>query len=218
MLKVGLFGGTFDPIHNGHLEMAERVRRVFGLHRIWFIPARIPPHKDASGVSDPYHRYAMVTLATQDNDRFLPSALELRSDGMSYTIRTVNRVRDLLGGSAEIYFLMGMDSWREIETWKEYRRLLDSCSIILLPRGGSGEGAETISRVIEVRDTGSEEPLPLPEGPGVFSLLTDEVAVSSTSIREKAARGEPLTGLVPESVDRYLEKHALFRNNSSAGL
>lgn len=215
MLKVGLFGGTFDPIHNGHLEMAERARRVFGLDRIWFIPCRIPPHKDTSGVSDPYHRYAMVTLATQDNDRFLPSALELRAEGTSYTIRTVNRVQDLLDGSAEIYFLMGMDSWREIETWKDYRQLLDSCSIILLPRGESREGAETGPRVIEVRDAGGE--VPLPEGPGVFSLLTAEVAVSSTSIREKAARGEPLSGLVPESVDRYLEKHGLYRN-ISAGL
>ena len=147
MRKVGLFGGTFDPIHNGHLRMAERALEVFGLDRIWFIPARIPPHKDAAGVSDPFHRYAMVALATQDNRRFAASALELRSEGTSYTIRTVNRVRDLRGTGAEIYFLMGMDSWREIETWKEYRRLLESCSIILLPRDDVG-GPETAANQV----------------------------------------------------------------------
>ncbi len=217
MLKVGLFGGTFDPIHNGHLEMAERALRVFGLDRIWFIPCRIPPHKDASGVSDPYHRYAMVALATQGNRGFVSSALELRAAGTSYTIRTVNRVRELLGGSAEIYFLMGMDSWREIETWKDYRLLLDSCSFILLPRNGGAEETDSGPLVIDVRDTGGDEPLVVPNEPGVFSLLTGEVAVSSTSIREKAARGEPLSGLIPQSVERYVEKHELYRT-TGAGL
>lgn len=216
MLKVGLFGGTFDPIHRGHLEMAGRALTVFGLDRIWFIPCRIPPHKDASGVSDPFHRYAMVALATQDNRRFVPSAMELRSAGTSYTIRTVSRVRDLLGPGAELYFLMGMDSWREIETWKDYRRLLDSCSIILLPRGGKEE-PETVPAVIEVRDTGDGDPPALPEGPAVFSLVTGEVTVSSTSVREMAVRGEPLTGLVPESVERYLKKHDLY-GKTAAGL
>ena len=172
MLKVGLFGGTFDPIHNGHLEMAERALRVFGLDRIWFIPCRIPPHKDASGVSDPFHRYAMVALATQDNGRFVPSAMELRTAGTSYTIRTVSQVRERLGGSAEIYFLMGMDSWREIETWKDYQLLLDSCSFILLPRDGGVEGTDCRLPIIEVRDSGGDEPLVLPTRPGVFSLLT----------------------------------------------
>jgi nicotinate-nucleotide adenylyltransferase len=216
MGKVGLFGGTFDPIHRGHLEMAGRARTVFGLDRIWFIPARIPPHKDASGVSDPYHRYAMVALATQDNRWFVPSALELRSEGTSYTIRTVSRVRELLGPGVEIYFLMGMDSWREIETWKDYRQLLDSCSIILLPRGGSEGPAASGPDVIDVRDTGGDDPLDLPQGPAVFSLLTGEVEVSSTTVREKAARGESLSGFVPESVERYMEKHSLYGMTGAA--
>jgi nicotinate-nucleotide adenylyltransferase len=217
MLKVGLFGGTFDPIHNGHLVMAERAQRVFSLDRTWFIPCRLPPHKDESGVSDPYHRYAMVALATQANRRFVPSALELRAAGTSYTIRTVNQVRERLGGSAEIYFLMGMDSWREIESWKDYRLLLDSCSLILLPRDGGVGEAKSGPPVIEVRDAATDESLVLPNVPGVFSLRTGEVDVSSTLIREKAARGEPLTGLVPQSVERYLEKHGLYRT-TSAGL
>lgn len=218
MTRVGLFGGTFDPIHNGHLGMAERAMRVFGLDRIWFIPCRIPPHKETSGVSDPYHRYAMVALATQDNRRFFPSALELRASGTSYTIRTVDQVRDRLGPGAEIYFLMGMDSWREIETWKDYRRLLEICSIILLPRGDRGVPLEGGPDIIEVRDRGDEMPETLPDGPGVYSLLTGEVTVSASEIRGKSVRGEPLTGLIPENVGWYLEKHGLYRNNSGADL
>ena len=204
--KIGLFGGTFDPIHNGHLEMARRARRVFELGQIWFIPARIPPHKDTIGVSDPWHRYAMVTLATQDDPGFRPSAMELRADGTSYTIRTVNMVRERLGPGPEIFFLMGMDSWREIETWKDHELLLERCSIILLPRDGGPETAARGAVVIDVEEGGGDPP----QGPGVFSLVTGEVAVSSTRIRDRAARGEPLTGLVPEGVERYLAKQGLY--------
>ncbi len=218
MLKVGLFGGTFDPIHNGHLEMARRALHVFGLDRVWFIPCRIPPHKDAAGVTDPFHRYAMVALATGEEPRFAASAMELRTEGTSYTIRTVSRFKEQFGGSAELYFLMGMDSWREIGTWKDYRRLLESCNLILLPRDGEGEIPDHGVEVVDVQDPGSDRPDPLPAGPAVFRLVTGEVTVSATGIREKAMNGGSLTGFIPESVDRYLKKYNLYRNIIGAGL
>jgi nicotinate-nucleotide adenylyltransferase len=206
--KVGLFGGTFDPIHNGHLRMAERVLDAFGLDRIWFIPARIPPHKEAAGVSDPWHRYAMVALATADNSQLVPSALELRSEKTSYTIHTINRVRERLGRNIGLYFLMGTDSWREIETWKDHRELLARCSVVLLPRHGSEELDGAGVPVIEVRD---RAPASVPSGdPSVYILRTGEVTVSSTSVRERASRGESLAGLVPDGVERYLRKQGLY--------
>ncbi len=152
----------------------------------------------------------MVSLATQGSPWFLPSAMELREEGTSYTILTVNRVREQLGPTAEIYFVMGMDSWREIETWRDHRKLLESCSIILLPRDGV-ETADRDSVVTEVHDIGGEPPA----GRGVFSLVTGEVEISSTSIRERATRGESVTGLVPESVGRYLEKQGLYGNTGT---
>jgi len=208
MMKVGLFGGTFDPIHNGHLRMAERVLDAFGLDRIWFIPARIPPHKEAAGVSDPWHRYAMVALATEGHPDLVPSALELRSEETSYTINTINRVRQRLGDEVALYFLMGTDSWGEIETWKDYRELLVRCSVILLPRQGSEDLDGSGVPVIEVHDRAPENASA--GGPAVFILRTGEVTVSSTSIRERAARGESLAGLVPDGVERYLQKQGLY--------
>lgn len=206
--RVGLFGGTFDPIHVGHLRMAERALDAFGLDRIWFIPARIPPHKGTAGVSDPWHRYAMVALATADNPRLVPSALELRAEKTSYTIHTINRVRERLGEDIGLYFLMGTDSWREIETWKDHRELLARCNVVLLPRHGSAGLDGPGVPVTEVRD---RAPLSAASGdPSVFILRTGEVTVSSTSVRERASRGESLEGLVPGAVEGYLRKQGLY--------
>jgi len=138
-MRIGIMGGTFDPIHYGHLNSAEEIAEVFKMDRVIFIPAFIPPHKKKEKITDVYHRLMMTMLATLSNPRFTVSTIEIERDGYSYTIDTVNELRNSFKrGSAKnkFYFIVGVDAFKEIFTWKDSVRLLKNCDFIVTTRPG----------------------------------------------------------------------------------
>ena len=188
-MRIALFGGTFDPIHNAHLKIAGEAARRFALDRVLFIPASRPPHK--SGVTHtPYeHRYRMVELACQDDPRFEASRLEAGVQN-SYSIETIERVRASLGGSEELFFLIGADAFAEIKTWHRWREVIASVEFIVVSRPGRAYGE--------------------PEGARVDRLDGLNLAVSSSEIRTRLAAGNEHVE-VPPAVLAYIREHGLYR-------
>jgi nicotinate-nucleotide adenylyltransferase len=200
MPYVGIMGGTFDPIHFGHLAAAEGVKHLLGLDRVLFMPNRQPPHKVGRRVSALEHRVAMVKLAIADNPAFEFSDMELRREGPSYTIDTI-RAFQVLHPDWRTAFIVGMDSLVEIQTWKEYRTLLTLTDLAVVGRPGS------------YSDRQRDEALGAlgPELTARVRLLeTLGVVVSGTALRSLAAKGYPLRYLVPDAVAGYIRKHWLY--------
>lgn len=200
MTYVGILGGTFDPIHLGHLALAQGVQHLVGLDRVIFLPNRQPPHKLGRPVTPAAHRLEMVRLAIAGNPRFEVSDLELQREGPSYTIDTVRALRAAYP-DWELAFLVGMDSLLEITTWREYETLLGLIDLLVVNRPGfpTSEGEEMLRRL------GPElsRRIRLLEVPGV--------AVASRDLRALAGAGYPLRYLVPDAVDEYLRAHRLYR-------
>src|SRR5215211_6847139 len=189
--RIALYGGTFDPVHTGHVEVARGVLQLFEIEKVLFIPARMAPHKVGRPVTEPIHRYAMLALATQDEPRLSISTFELEAPDRRYTVDTVERFQQVLGASAELFFIMGADSWSEITTWREWERLLSTANHIVVTRPGYDPAATHVGaigdRIVDLRD-GKTPPRTL-VGKKIF--FTDVVMkdVSATSIRRLASEG-----------------------------
>ena len=192
--RIALYGGTFDPVHLGHLEIARRVSQLFEIEKVLFIPAQMAPHKVGRPVTEPIHRYAMLALATQDDPRLAISTFELDAPDRRYTVDTVEHFQRALGDDVELFFIMGADSWSEITTWREWERLLTLINYIVVTRPGYEPGTA--------------------HGPNIF--FTDVVMndVSATNIRRLAREGrmEELAGLVPGPVLEYIKKYGIYQN------
>ncbi|HKS07932.1 MAG TPA: nicotinate-nucleotide adenylyltransferase [Pyrinomonadaceae bacterium] len=201
--RIALYGGTFDPIHLGHLEVARRVLELFEIEKVLFVPAQLAPHKVGRPVTDPIHRYAMLALATQDDSELLISTFELDAPDRRYTVDTVAEFQRMLGDHTELFFIMGADSWSEITTWREWERLLKMTNHIVVTRPGY-------------------EVAPAPEGLGDRIFFTDAVMkdISATQIRRVASekRYDELAQLVPRSVANYIKKYGIYRNSNEAKL
>ncbi|MBS1810800.1 MAG: nicotinate (nicotinamide) nucleotide adenylyltransferase [Acidobacteria bacterium] len=219
--RIGIYGGTFDPIHYGHLKVAAAIWEAFSLDRFLFVPAFIPPHKRTWQISASYHRYAMVVLATLNppqlaNTRFAASTIELEAPSRPYTIETLQQLQTIYP-AAELFFVMGADSFAEVNLWREYERLLTEYNIIVAARPpATGLSAQHLSakcqqRVIDLR--GSKRPfLDDVSEPNVF--LTDYVAVNiaATDVRAAVRTGQPIDEMVPPDVARYIRTYDLYRN------
>jgi len=194
-MRIALFGGTFDPIHYGHLICAEEVREAFAFERIWFVPAFRPPHKPDDPLrASPEDRYEMVCAAVEGNPAFAVSRSELDRGGPSYAVDTVREFREKHGNSAEIHWILGLDALAEIETWREWRTLLQLCRLIAVSRPGYA-------------------PLPLSEplrGRVEFLTIT-EVGISSSRLREAIRNGKSIRYRTPPAVIEYIERHQLYR-------
>jgi nicotinate-nucleotide adenylyltransferase len=195
-----LYGGTFDPVHTGHLEVARRVLQLFEIEKVLFIPAQMAPHKIGRPVTEPIHRYAMLALATQDDPQLSISTFELDAPDRRYTVDTVAHFQRTLGDSTELFFIMGADSWAEITTWREWERLLAMINFIVVNRPGYDLGTART--------------------PNIF--FTDAVMndASATNIRRlaRAGRMEELTGLLPGPVLEYIKKYEIYRELNEAKL
>ena len=228
--RIAFYGGTFDPVHSGHLEIARRVSELFEIEKVLFVPAQVAPHKVGRPVTEPIHRYAMLALATQNDPRLLISTFELDAPDRRYTVDTVEHFQRVLGESTELFFIMGADSWSEISTWREWERLLRIVNHIVVTRPGYELGVpneELRDRLIDVRlsDQGHRQPgidkQLLSGGPGKI-FLTDAVMkdVSATEVRRVASKGEyeELAKLVPEAVSEYIGKYGIYRKSNEAKL
>src|SRR5256714_10617002 len=134
--RAAIYGGTFDPVHNGHVKVARRVQKLFGLDEMIFVPACVPPHKRRAGITSAFHRFAMLALATQNDDRLRVSTIELDQPDRPYAVDTVARMQERLGNDCRLFFVMGADSWSGITTWRDWQRLLTMCDHIVMTRPG----------------------------------------------------------------------------------
>ena len=201
--RIALYGGTFDPVHLGHVEVARKVLELFEIEKVVFIPAQIAPHKVGRPVTEPLHRYAMLALATQDDPRLLISTFELDAPDRRYTVDTVAEFQRRLGDDVELFFIMGADSWSEITTWHDWERLLKMTNHIVVTRPGY-------------------EVAPAPPGLGERIFFTDAVMkdVSATNIRRLASEGrvDELEQQVSKPVADYIKKYGIYRNTNEAKL
>jgi nicotinate-nucleotide adenylyltransferase len=199
--RIALYGGTFDPIHLGHLEIARKVSELFEIEKVLFVPAQVAPHKVRRPVTEPIHRYAMLALATQQDPRLLISTFELDAPDRRYTVDTVDHFQRTFGDASELFFIMGADSWSEIQTWREWKRLLTMVNHIVVTRPGY-------------------EFVPPP--PGARVIFTDAVMkdISATAIRRFASEGrmDEVAKLVPEPVAEYIRKYEIYQDTNETKL
>lgn len=200
MQKIGIMGGTFDPIHFGHLVAAEAVRCQLSLDKVIFVPSGQPPHKKAVTVTAADHRLAMTNLAIADNCHFHSSQVELLRSGPSYTIDTVCHFLEESPG-AEIYFITGADAILELLSWKDALQLLELCYFIAVTRPGYDLG--------HLDDLKSQLASGL--GEKIISLQVPGIAISSTDLRQRVQRGEPIKYLLPEAVRIYISEGNLYQ-------
>jgi nicotinate-nucleotide adenylyltransferase len=217
--RIGVYGGTFDPIHNGHLKVAEAISNAFALDRLLLVVSAIPPHKRKQAIGSPFHRLAMAALATADSPQMFVSTVELESPSRPYTIETLERLRAELQ-PVQLFFVMGADSFKDVTSWHEYERILSEYDVIVATRPGyrSGENIaanlapQLQARVVDLR--GGLFPLDEDlESARIY--LTDyvEVDVSATNVREAVAQGRSIGDLVPPPVASHIEKYQLYRKS-----
>lgn len=214
---IAAYGGTFDPVHNGHVEVMRAVVRNFGLDQLLLIPAHRPPHKGARAIADGYHRFAMAVLASLDEPRVVVSTVELEAPDRPYTFETVERLRNSFGPGAKLFFVMGADSFEEINTWREPARLFSSANLIVVTRPGHTVNAShlderTRATIVDLRgrkrEAPGEEDL---NGHHIFVTGCVNTRISSTETRQRVRDGESIEGMVPRSVADYIRKYELYR-------
>jgi nicotinate-nucleotide adenylyltransferase len=186
-------GGTFDPIHLGHLRAAENARETVGLDRVEFVPARVPPHRPGP-LSSPLDRYAMVCLATAAHPAFVASDRELRREGPSYTVDTVQSVLEEEPG-AQVVLIVGSDTFPEMAGWRDPQQLFSLCSVA----------------VVERPEDGSPRPAAIALPGEVTTVRGPGLAISATAVRERVRAGRSVRYLVPEAVAEYIGKKGLYR-------
>lgn len=198
-LRAGLFGGTFDPIHIGHLILLEEARYELGLDIVLLLPAADPPHKQGNPISPVADRIRMCELATLDADDIRISRIDVDRPGPHYSVDTVQLLQQELGSEAEIFFLIGMDSLRDLPTWHEPQRLLDRTTVVALSRAG-----------VEIDWATLEQALPLIREQ-VIVVDMPELEISGTDIRARVRAGRPIRYQVPRIVESYIYARGLYR-------
>jgi nicotinate-nucleotide adenylyltransferase len=222
MERIGLFGGTFNPIHCGHLHIVEQVRKHFPLDRVHLIPCKQPPHKDSQDLADARDRYEMIRLALTDWPGLEASDVELTRQGPSYTIDTVRHFQSLAADGRQVYLLVGLDAFLEIDTWREYRQLLQRVPLIVLARplsASDGEGSqakleeEFIYRRLSnrYRRDASQKAFVHPGLQSIYTLDLNPLDISSTQVRCRVKAGGPIESLVPFRVAGYIKNKGLYR-------
>ncbi len=220
--RIALYGGTFDPVHLGHLQVARSVSEIFAIDQFLFVPARIAPHKADRDVSSGFHRYAMLALATQDDPRLCISTYELEGRERQYTVDTLDHFRSQKEEIADLFFVMGYDSWSEITTWREWERLRTLANLIVVTRPGfefsvEEVGSDVAASIVDVRGR-NQEAASMAEPNSKKIFITDAVRmdVSATAVRQAARTGqsEELEKLVPRAVAEYIRKYRLYRHKN----
>jgi nicotinate-nucleotide adenylyltransferase len=227
-MNLGLFGGSFDPIHRGHISLAEAAMQRYSLRQVLFVPANVPPHKQKHPITAFVHRYAMVTLATAGHKQFVPSLLEAPAEHQpqgakqvpNYSVDTVCKLKALLKKSDRLFFLIGIDAFRDIAKWREARRLLGECEFVVASRPGYSlrdvaealpedlRPAAAVTRPFHKQPATGDLVLP-----GLTLHLLEGVHhnISATTIRTAAAQTKPLARWLDPQVADYIKKTGLYR-------
>lgn len=199
-IKIGIMGGTFDPIHNGHLILAEYSRLHFDLEKVIFIPTGNPPHKDQNNISSSKYRYDMTLLAINTNPYFHLSSIEMESQGTTYTIDTIKKLQKKYK-DVDFYFVLGSDSFFNIDKWKDYKELIGLCKFIVVKRPDrDNEDLEDEVKQFNKRYNSS-----------LHILEAPLIEISSTNIRNRVKDGLSIKYLVPEAVEDYIKKNQLYK-------
>jgi nicotinate-nucleotide adenylyltransferase len=208
--RVGILGGTFDPIHCGHVDLAVAAQAGLNLSRVFVIPASIPPHRPQPAASS-FHRFAMASLAVAAHPSWRASDLELRRGSTSYTSTTLQAFHERGYAASELFFLIGADAFSEIATWKDYPQILDGSHFGVVSRPG-WTVAELPRRLPTLASRMAHAPLEgVPQaGPLIILIDAPTADVSSTAIRQRRAAGEPISGLVDPHVRQHIEQHGLY--------
>jgi len=198
--RIGISGGTFDPIHYGHLIIAEEIRETMGLEKVIFIPSGNPPHKKNIKVTEAIHRYNMVKLATASNPYFEVASIEIEREGYSYTIDTLKQLKQIYGRDTTFFFITGADVIPELVTWRSFENLFTLCEFVAVLRPGFEK--EFLLEKIEYYKRNYNAIIHVVDAP--------LIGISSTIIRKRIKQGKSIKYLVPESVEDYIRKNALY--------
>jgi nicotinate-nucleotide adenylyltransferase len=199
-MKLGVLGGTFDPIHNGHLAVADEVRKRLELDEILFVPAGQPWLKAGKPLTEAEHRMEMVRLAVADRPYYKLSTMEIDREGPSYTVDTMSELKNQRADEDELFFILGWDSLAELPEWREPERIIRLCQLVAVPRPGY---PRPDLKVLESSIPGLNERVTVLDKP--------TVDISASDIRERAAKRLSISGLVPDAVARYIRENGLYR-------
>jgi len=207
--RIGILGGTFDPIHCGHLDVGRAAERALGLTQIVLMTANIPPHRPQP-VASSYHRFAMVALAIGGHARWRASDLELGIGMPSFTTGTLQHFHDRGFAPTELCFVIGADAFAEIESWKDFPAILDRAHFAVVSRPGFPVADMPTRLPALARRMTGPSMVATQSTPSIFLIDAPTANVSATAIRQRAANGEPIVGLVPPAVGQHIERHALY--------
>ncbi len=221
MKRIGLFGGTFNPVHMGHVQVIREVKEKFGLDKIFLIPSAFPPHKETEGIIDGLDRIEMIRLAFSDDPDFVVSDVELKRSGFSYTIDTVRHFKSIFPENTKLYFIVGLDAFLEVDTWKSYKDLFLLIPFIVMSRAATGQrdtvlqwkhlGSYIKSKISdEYRHSASRSCYIHDVKQPVFLFEVTPVEISSTEIRERIRKGRTIKSLVPEPVEDLINAKGLY--------
>ncbi len=200
--RIGIMGGTFDPIHIGHLFIAAETLEKLSLDKIIFIPAGVSPHKINSKTTSPIHRLLMTAIAVNSNKSFYLSDIEIEREGPSYTIDTIRSLKQLLPEAAELFFITGGDTFIDLDSWRDYGQLLQLANFVVFTRAGYDNGLLD-EKILRFRDEFSSN---------ITKISIPLLEVSSTDIRERAKMGRTMKYLIPEGVEEYILKNRLYKD------
>jgi nicotinate-nucleotide adenylyltransferase len=217
MKRIAFYGGSFDPVHNGHLAIARELLRLFGFDEFYFVPAFHAPHKKDKQVSSAFCRYAMLALATQTEARVKVSTIELEAPEKPFTIETLTKLKNHYADSSDVFFVMGADSWNEIDTWRDWEKLLMLTNFVVVTRPGveitmTQVTSQIAQRVFDVRGLSVSEIALKLVAKGIFLTDAVQLDVSATKIRREVSlqNGDGWRKLVETSVADYIEKYKLY--------
>jgi nicotinate-nucleotide adenylyltransferase len=222
--RLGLLGGSFNPIHNGHLTIAHHVHERLQLSQVLFIPTGDPPHKRDGSLAPATVRFDMVRLAIADNPLFIVSDIEMQRTGKSYSIDTVRTLQHHYCPSTELFFIIGLDAFLDFPTWREPHELLKICHFVVVPRPGQSFQAlaamplfpDLNPAALAQLDTGNQNRLDIivPSCPGITCLAMPPCPTSASEIRQRVRNGLPLANLLPPLVESYILRHSLYQEES----
>ncbi|MCP4681693.1 MAG: nicotinate (nicotinamide) nucleotide adenylyltransferase [Desulfobacterales bacterium] len=213
-MKIGILGGTFDPIHMGHLRTAEEIGEALNLEKVYLIPSALPPHKTKEPPGIFAHRLAMVRLAAAGSPILEASDLEGKRPGFSYSIETLKEFYAICGPELELFFILGTDAFLEIKTWKEYSSLFDYANFVIINR--AGYKSEKLEKLLSdpelgLKSTHKPDSFFTPSGKTLIFMAPTLMDISSTRVREMVSKGKSIRFLVPQSVMEYATQKGLYK-------